>query len=77
MDMAHLAVAIAVDDGDVDHSRFERERLCHGSLRDLYCHRKAPAGFFLVAGTGAAFSDEDMELGPIPGFRPLLVRCSG
>lgn len=47
---AHLAVA--VDDVGADHARFEREKLCHGSLRDLYHHGRAPAGFLVVASTG-------------------------
>jgi hypothetical protein len=51
MNTAHLAVAaaVAVDD---DHARFESERLCHGSLRDLYHRGRAPAGFFLIASIG-------------------------
>lgn len=47
---AHLVVA--VDDVGADHVRFEREELCHGSLRDFYYHGGAPVGFLLVASTG-------------------------
>jgi hypothetical protein len=49
IDTAHLAVVVAVDDVDADNSRFARERLCRGSLRDL--HGRAAARLLLVAST--------------------------